>query len=505
MLDAPASAWNALKTQRPDGIVVTTFRKVLGTGMGKSKKRKGQPMSGRDAQYWLNRQNLTGLPAAGSGAKDREEIFDSMYGYGGYDIGYGRAGYKATTGYTALAASGHVDVVDEQGKVLASKEVWQVGWWEAALAAYPSADPKRIRVPLAHVTKLTEGSVYFNACTFDATEAYLKSLFGRMLHSSDKEWLARHPRATDDGVPFEYMASALHELVEVYGFGLSRVRVKAGMLAASDDHKKWARALGCNPFAMIDHRTTNAEAAVKLGMSEAQADALFRFEYHPEPLRGSVVGEKGWASTTAGGVGAAGGHARYLAPRARPGDWVISVQMAPLNELAYALALVPTEYVARHGPLSFQTDDIRRPDGTPILPPVSYKPADTSKAVTTLADVWDGAPGSLKDPATVTSGPKAPPSVDDTEGLIECVGCMALLEPEDFTEPMLLCNLCQCDVWEGFVCPGCGVQLAEQPPTLSDEASLVFACMDCKAEMLPPNDQATLLLREAVAIANTPF
>lgn len=265
---------------------------------------------------------------------------------------------------------------------------WRSHWFNELMQVYPlHLDPEPgpsplpvVRVPYANAAWAPPPALPFNACTFDACADYLAACFGRKLHDTDKKWLAAHPWALDSGLPMAATPMALHQLLEPYGLGVSHVRLRTGTTVAGEQLSTWMYALGVNPFGMVDAATTNAQAAAQLGMSLADANEMFRFEFHDEPFRPSVVGEKGWSNTSTVKTGTYGGHARYLAPRADPYNWAISVQLRPLADCNYLIPPVAPEYVPRTAPLTALLADFTKPDGTKcaITAPSMYSGNATS-------------------------------------------------------------------------------------------------------------------------------
>lgn len=281
-------------------------------------------------------------------------------GYGGY--GYGGSGSSSSS---SSGGAGRVWIAREDGTLMGP---WTVPWlhrewWDEAKKHYAPLEGS-IVIPKACV-EFSYESVKFNGCVFTATDDYMTARWGRKLHSSDRDWLAEHPLATDDGIPMEYMPTCIHQMLEPYGMAVSAVRIRRGTLAAGPQLQQFMDALGINPFAMIDRETSNAAAAKKLGMTEAEANKLWRVEFHDEPLIGcTIVGEKGWANSNGVSTGSMGGHSRYLAPRAKPGNWSVSVQVAPAEAVEYLVPLVSPEYVPRKGAATPVLESIKIPDGS---------------------------------------------------------------------------------------------------------------------------------------------
>ncbi len=269
---------------------------------------------------------------------------------------------------------GQIHVMSAEGTLHSKWNVLEamLDWFNLLMCHYPlvidEANPASVivAVPVTAMAWETAAPVAFNACTFDAATDYMAARWGRRLHSTDKDWLARHPWSADSGVPMAATPMALHQLCEPYGYGVSRVRVRTGTTMTGEQLSAWMYALGVNPMAVLDSKTTNAEWAAANGMDAAAADAMFRFEFHDEPLAESVIGERGWSSTTGLNVGAQGGHARYLAPRGTAGDWAISVQLAPRDGLFYLIDPTAPAYVPREGNKLPRLGGVVRPDGAPV-------------------------------------------------------------------------------------------------------------------------------------------
>lgn len=244
-------------------------------------------------------------------------------------------------------------------------------WMMCALLAYPvlQADETSlplIEIPIEHAAwEKPTGTIAFNGCTYTATEDFLASMRGRKLHASDREWLALHPWSKADGLGPNVMPMALHQMLEPYGMGISRLRLRQGTLVAPE-LRHWMDVLGCNPIGTFDASTSNAAFAAQAGMTEAMANDMFRFEFADVPIPGSIIGEKYVANGAGFQTGLGGGHARYLAPRASFGHWLISVTVAPLSECRYVTAPVGPEYVARTLPKRWDMSHTKRMDGCPV-------------------------------------------------------------------------------------------------------------------------------------------
>lgn len=292
---------------------------------------------------------------------------------------YYSGGYQGYQSYSS--PGGLVIPVTKKGKELPSYEVpWmEREWVKIAAEVFPAEERGpfndkflAVRVPVELVkaaVEVTLSAPSFQPCLYTSVSDFAAALWGRKLEYSDQDWLAMHQHATAGGIEMPYSMSCAHQLVEPYGLGVSRVRVPAGELAEHPEMQLWIRLLGCNPFALLDNRTTNEEAAQRLGMTLEQANDAFRFEFGEEPLRPSVVGEERGGIQTTHATTAAG-HARYLAPRGKlPADWRLCLQVAPLDRVSYK---APLNEIPAYKPRELESKErlilskLKRPDGKPV-------------------------------------------------------------------------------------------------------------------------------------------
>lgn len=236
-------------------------------------------------------------------------------------------------------------------------------YYDVAKQHFPHTEDE-VHIP-EHFATLTYGTPPFSPCVYTATTDYLQARWGRKLDDSDRAWLGSHPYAADGGVPREYMPTCVQQMLEPYGMGVSRINIRRGILMIPGSLFDWLLSLGCNPFAMTDHQTTNAEAAEKLGIPLAEANKMWRVEFTEQPLPCSITGEQNFSVPTGQTVkvGDKGGHARYLPPRGYFNDWFISCQLDTLERIEYFVPTPNPEYVPRRGDPSLSLSSVRRPDG----------------------------------------------------------------------------------------------------------------------------------------------
>lgn len=431
-----------------------------------------------------------------------------------------------------------VRVVREDGK---QDSLWEIddrydsGWFRQASLVYPTLidddGDDIVLLPLA-AASFTVEKPKFKECVYTATKDLVESVLGRKLHFSDSEWLSLHPSATDDGIPQSSVVSAVHEMLEPYELGVYRVRLKAGHLHGSPDVAKWTRLLGCNPFGLVDRRTTNEEAAVKLGLTEEQAQEMFRLEYHTVPLKPSIICSGGDL----------GGHAAYLAPRAWTNpDWQVSIQVREVYRIQYADEVVNTVYEPRAGSRKLNLYSCTRPDGSKFTYYSGYSGSTPSYPSSPAAggshsDGWqpgtrqkynpqtgkwenvnpNGGGPDKADPFRTTHGVSRGTEEKGTVGKAkggkgkkgkkrkeakaldhDCIACIARTGSKKYK----LCGRCikdWRDAWSLYTCPNmsCQADLGRHPPYISGTSSTdhrLVTCSQCSTLFRAPMDDVMLI------------
>jgi hypothetical protein len=434
----------------------------------------------------------------GDGPDDEGYYTRQMYGHGVQphkpttpyrpQTTYGSAGYQNSYAPMRVAVV-HADERDDRYTIPYEGRAW----FAIASTVWPTVD-NVMRVPVEHC-QFTYADPPFNACVFTAANDYLQARWGRKMDHSDQRWLALHPYATDGGVPQEYTATCVHQLVAPYGMVVSRVRLRRGSLVLGDSVMAWLNSLGCNPFAMADRSTTNAEAAAKMGITPAEADALWRVEFHDDPLPGSIIGERGWSnqasSSTTGSVvtGNFGGHARYLAPRGRAGDWFISVQLAPDDRVEYLVPPPDPAYEPRKGNPTLLYGSVTGLDGQPIA----------VKDGTSWRRVGD-APAAAAGTASLPTLPDVPKKPAASHGhLVTCGLCAEDVSTAGVLREADVCYECAEALWDGMVCPHCKVSLRRQIPypltySITDQGLVEdyeYSCNACRETIVFQSLDAT--------------
>lgn len=403
---------------------------------------------------------------------------------------YYSGGTHRGVGYT-LAATKKVVVVGADG----SEEVYTVPygdskWFDFAKEHYPVKDDS-VRIPVENC-EFTYNDPTFNACVYTATNDYMQARWGRRLDDSDRRWLAAHPLSTDGGVPQEYTATCINQLVAPYGMRVSRVRFRRGSLVMGDNNMGWLQALGCNPFALADRSTSNAEAAERMGMDISVADSLWRVDFGDEPLPCSIVGERGWSSGSGVNVGSMGGHARYLAPRARGNDWFISVQLDHDDRVSHLVPAPDPEYVPRKGARVLLLSSVTSSAGKPIAEKVSgtwRTPGSASTAVASSHVLQYP----VYEPATVKHDPLTDVNDDIPQDIYQiddnCMICGTSTDIDEFASDNGVCFDCLDFAWEEYSCPHCRADfrvVGAPLPVAFDVDNYDWECSECKGVVTVP-------------------
>lgn len=390
------------------------------------------------------------------------------------------------------------------------------GFFQFGELVWPVNDGVMI-VPADHCG-FTYGDPAFNPCVYQSTHDYLQAIWGRKLDDSDRKWLSKHPYSTDGGVPHEYTPTAVHQMVEPYNFGVSRVSVKAGTVVLAGDLLQWAMALGCNPFALADRQTTNAQAVEKINatrgedepkMTLEEANQLWRFEFTTDPVRPGVIGETGYVSQGGYNVGAQGGHARYIAPRGTPNTWTIALQLKPISEITYEVPPPNPEYVERRGKAVLLISSITDLEGRRLAKVVNNKwepdegalalLAEQGKAVITVPETPQGkaltplpatpGAGTSNTPTSSSAAGTNPQSPTSTTPRSEerAFPCALCETPPPYLgvdeSPSPVCSTCTNRALEESLCTKCQTPLSVTQVTLVEadpaERAFRYHCNKC--------------------------
>lgn len=452
---------------------------------------------------WTGRKSKHKSTAGGYGSYPKaSQVYGSPYA-GSYN---GKGGV-VVSGYSTTYTPKKVQVVHDDG----SRQAFTLAyadepWLAIARQVWPGTD-HAVDIPKAHAS-FTYNEPTFNPCVHAATDQYMQARWGRKLDDSDRRWLAAHPLSTDGGVPQEYTATCIAQLVEPYGLKVSRIRIRKNSLVLGDQVMAWLQALGCNPVGMNDRQTSNAEAAAALGMPLEMADSLWRVEFHDQPLPCSIIGERGYTQPGVA-TGSFGGHARYLAPRARAGDWFISVQLDMDTQVSYLVPPPNPEYVPRKGTPTLQLGSTTDPDGQPIAVRTStggWRRTGTPEPTVTPATTQTSTPTSAIPPVTQATVTALLPLFDANQpgqdeprtrilfpGEVVCGMCSTTCTTKELytnghKDDPQVCWDCFLEAWKGRHCPHCRATygLASLPIELEfdeQDNQWLWECGDCKEHL----------------------
>jgi hypothetical protein len=162
-------------------------------------------------------------------------------------------------------------------------------------------------------------------CLYDAIADYCQSILGVKFTEEDRTFFKNHPATQEDGVPFPDTLRVAQELIAPYGLRVSRVQVQKNY-GVKGDILQWRGVLNCNPLALGDRMTSNAEFYEKFKLDPTKVPPML-FEYANEALFPSISCGVIYNGQSTGVTGSTGGHAVYLPPRRRASGALLSFQI----------------------------------------------------------------------------------------------------------------------------------------------------------------------------------
>lgn len=198
--------------------------------------------------------------------------------------------------------------------------------WGTLLECWPTIEDKGVTFVLMPLKAAKFQKSKPMTCLYSAIDSYMSSLLGRKLDVSDADFFDEHPLTGSLGVSQPNTLRVAHELTGPYGVCVSRVRLWPGTTIAGD-LKQWIGVLGMNPLAMLDRQTSNKMFCDKTGLSIADAERQFRFEFSEEPLRPAI------SCGTYNENKIVVGHASYESPRAPYLSHIMQFQLAHRDEV----------------------------------------------------------------------------------------------------------------------------------------------------------------------------
>ena len=165
-------------------------------------------------------------------------------------------------------------------------------------------------------------------CGWHATQDFCQNILGIKLDRHDEKYYESHPLLQSEGLPMADTLRVIQETISPYELRIIRVRMMPGVSLAQP-LRDWQQILGCNPIALGDRTTTNAEFAEMAGVSYGDVSKEFAFEFGEDMLRPALAFQapRFKADVGIGGV-IIGGHALYVGPRSPiPEGLVMSLQI----------------------------------------------------------------------------------------------------------------------------------------------------------------------------------
>ena len=173
-------------------------------------------------------------------------------------------------------------------------------------------------------------------CLFNASKDYMGHMFGMSLDNDDREWYCNYDgKVSSHGCEAQWSITVTHQLVQPYGLKVRRVCVTPGAHRYAEQ-KEWIKALGANPFYVVDGNTTNLEALSRMGIDPTSAAgqnllSAWAFECSPIALRPAIQMSQFQTTEIRGHSGAAS----YGGPRRRPEAVQMSIQLGRDFEVKY--------------------------------------------------------------------------------------------------------------------------------------------------------------------------
>lgn len=245
-------------------------------------------------------------------------------------------------------------VVKETNEVYETKQYWVCKDFRDSGMPY-TTDDSGVAVFVVGINQLRFKKLTptVQMCGYDATAKYVEHICGKKLDFNDQDFYRSHPWTDQHGIGLAAMPTVIHQLVEPYKLGVSRIRFPKGIYLKFEDRDAWVASLGENPM-----QGDNYEFAEAMEQDLNEVQELFRIDYGELPFAPSVC-----AYDTS--IMSGGGHVSYIGPRGSSyKSWQISVCIAPLNSFKYKVPLVLTPIdKAKDDMLALDWDEVRDEQG----------------------------------------------------------------------------------------------------------------------------------------------
>jgi len=173
-------------------------------------------------------------------------------------------------------------------------------------------------------------------CAFHASDKFIKRILGGELDNDDERWYSNHHLVTPHGLPDDWSATVIHQLVEPYGIGVAGIRYpKRALIPPYKEYPLWIARLGANPLYLTDYTTTNPEALSTLAGEDP--DLITEFSSHPWGVEASDIPFRPGIIMRQGNESQLGhnGSASYVGPRSCiDQDWKMSIRLARLENIS---------------------------------------------------------------------------------------------------------------------------------------------------------------------------
>lgn len=175
-------------------------------------------------------------------------------------------------------------------------------------------------------------------CAYSASKAYVETMLGGSLAMEDRDWYEQHHLVTGHGLPQEHSFTVIQQLLEPYNIGISRIIVPPGT-RRFDSYMPFIKALGCNPYFLVDGMTTNQKALEMMFPDPVDREkhaktflGMWKFECAEEPLKPAILMCQYETKSTGHNGGST-----FRGPRARHTEknWMMSIQLDRLNNIKY--------------------------------------------------------------------------------------------------------------------------------------------------------------------------
>lgn len=337
---------------------------------------------------------------------------------------------------------GLICVNDATGKTIFSQTITsdRPSVWADFKDAYGAKTVEKFPWPIVFIPE--ENAAWTRAkplsCLFQATKGLLRNMWGTDLDHDDQDFFDHHPLAGVDGVSLPNTLRVVQEIIDPYGFRISRVHLMPGT-PIHGDLAQWADVLGLNPIALGDHATSNEMFANLTGQDPAVVDKTYNMEYTERKIRPCILcAVKPMSATSTTGENL--GHAEYVGARAKRSGYEPTMQIrVDRGNFVHWFKEPAFPEVEDVGGVELSLWSCKAPDGTSMASWYNRKNQGNFHQ------------GSSKG---ITSDRGSTYLHLLGDGNFECYICFEK-KNKDVRVGANLCKGCWNDLWKRFVCPTC--------------------------------------------------